>query len=205
MKADKTFYDTLREEVCQGKLSDSHCFLIRSKPIKQVNENTSTLQTHKSAISQPDDVIMLKEKIEGLLSQVDLLEKRNLELTEKNKELEARIMRAFEELPQSITSDEIDVIVDNSHEIEKTEIYTGYIALKAIVKWVNNMVDNDKSHLFKSMIYDTMPILTEEERQLVQKIGFRERDISPIKINNHYEAGSNNQVVNGDVHNSSFN
>ena len=64
MKANKDFYNTLREEVRQDKI------LNRVQKVFQTEDNV---------------VVELTEKVKGLLLQIEMLEKRNMELMEKNK------------------------------------------------------------------------------------------------------------------------
>ena len=88
-KADKTFYDTLREEVNQGNLKTSHVFFFWARPNKQDNEHTDTPLTSEGE-KLSDELQKLKDIIDNLKLLVSLLRKDNCSLTEENKELSAK-------------------------------------------------------------------------------------------------------------------
>lgn len=177
MKADKTFYNTLRAEVQQGEVKHTLSLFMWSHKNKLKEALKATQQTFDEAVIQgkDDDIQELKEKIEGLQSQVTLLEKRNQELTEKNKELEARAYPEYTYEELCITDEEIDEMIRQQEEFEadRAACYRrGYISLKEIAKWGNEGTENiAEARLIKEMIRDIMPVQTEEERELVKNIG----------------------------------
>ena len=82
MRATKEFYDTLREEV--NKSEDRHSLFLFPSPFKKKEEDKPINSEENNKI-----IVQLQEKIKGLQSQVDLLEKRNEELIEENNNLQA--------------------------------------------------------------------------------------------------------------------
>ena len=210
MKADKTFYDTLREEVKQGNLRTSHSYLVWGRKIKSFEEPSATSlagEGEKQIIQE------LKGKIEGLESQIELLEEANRNLTEKNKELEAQIDNFFSipdecDFPEPTDEELAEKFRDIAEEEEFEAAYyrRGYVSLQAIIKYGNTgTADINEARLVKDLIHNVMPVLSEEERSLVNNIGylFREANLATpsIKVQNTFESGSNNVVANRDINN----
>lgn len=163
MKANKDFYNTLREEVWKEDLSE---------PVQTV------LQI------EDDELNRLKDKVKGLQSQIEMLEKRNLELTEKNKELEAEMQPLYFNdnhvllVAETNVCDDCFAAMDNE---QAAQYRRGYIALSDIIKWANEGTTNiEEARLIKDMIHNVMPIMTEEERSTVNSIGyiFREANVA---------------------------
>ena len=205
MRADKLFYDTLREEVKQGKLGN--LLLIQPMATKQVPVNKANVSLKESNLAIQQDIKLLLAKINGLESQVDSLEKRNLELTEKNKDLSAR-MENMVEMPEFVppTEEELDEMESMADDEETWAAYyrRGYISIQEIVKWANEGTTNiNEARLIKEMIRDINPSLSEEEKEIVRNIGHSYREpneiVSQTNITNNYEQGSNSQVFNGSV------
>ena len=205
MRADKIFYDTLREEVKQEKLSNS--LLIYTKTTKKQHVDKANVSLNESKLDIHLDIKILQDKIKGLESQVDSLEKRNLELTEKNKDLSAR-MENMVEMPEFIppTEEELEEMESMADEEETWAAYyrRGYISIQEIVKWANEGTTNiNEARLIKEMIRDINPSLSEEEKEIVRNIGHSYREpnevIAQTNITNNYEQGSNSQVFNGAV------
>ena len=205
MRADKIFYDTLREEVKQEKLSNS--LLIYTKTTKKQHVDKTNVSLNESKLDIHLDIKVLQDKIKGLESQVDSLEKRNLELTEKNKDLSAR-MENMVEMPEFIppTEEELEEMESMADDEETWEAYyrRGYISIQEIVKWANEGTTNiNEARLIKEMIRDINPSLSEEEKEIVRNIGHSYREpnevIAQTNITNNYEQGSNSQVFNGAV------
>jgi hypothetical protein len=205
MRADKIFYDTLREEVKQEKLSNS--LLIYTKTTKKQHVDKTNVSLNESKLDIHLDIKVLQDKIKGLESQVDSLEKRNLELTEKNKDLSAR-MENMVEMPEFIppTEEELEEMESMADDEETWAAYyrRGYISIQEIVKWANEGTTNiNEARLIKEMIRDINPSLSEEEKEIVRNIGHSYREpnevIAQTNITNNYEQGSNSQVFNGAV------
>jgi len=205
MRADKIFYDTLREEVKQEKLSNS--LLIYTKTTKKQHVDKTNVSLNESKLDIHLDIKVLQDKIKGLESQVDSLEKRNLELTEKNKDLSAR-MENMVEMPEFIppTEEELEEMESMADDEETWAAYyrRGYISIQEIVKWANEGTTNiNEARLIKEMIRDINPSLSEDEKEIVRNIGHSYREpnevIAQTNITNNYEQGSNSQVFNGAV------
>ena len=174
MKADKAFYNTLRAEVSQGEVKHALCLF--AKYSHEVNEKGQALPNTQT-------VEELQERIKGLQSQVELLEKRNQELTEKNKELEARAYPDYSTVEYEMTDEDIDEMIQMQEDFEKAQAAQyrrGYISLKEIAKWGNEGTANvGESRLIKEMIRDIMPVMTEEEKELVKNIGADYKKVQP--------------------------
>ncbi|MBQ3845316.1 MAG: hypothetical protein II817_10120 [Bacteroidales bacterium] len=160
MKANKDFYNTLREEVRQDKI------LNRVQKVFQTEDNV---------------VVELTEKVKGLLLQIEMLEKRNMELMEKNKELEAMAYPDFSDFEDyQITEEqqkEIDEMNEAMENLEAIRHRRGYIALSAIVKWANEGTTKiEEARLIKDLLHNVMPIMTDEERSDVNNIGYLFRE-----------------------------
>ena len=130
-KADKSFYDTLREEVRQGKLKTSYTFFIWSRLNKRDKEHTVTPQTSEGE-KLSDELQNLKDKIDKLELFVSLLSKdnRNLtkennELSAKNKELEAKI----HEMSATLSEDNAE---DNSKQFTNRQLLIFFESLMDI-------------------------------------------------------------------------
>ena len=177
MKADKIFYDTLRAEVQQGKVKHTLCLFMWSHKNKLMEACKATRQTYEEAVIQDkdDEIQELKEKIEGLQSQVALLKKRNQELTEKNKELEAMVCPDYTYDDLGVTDEDLEEMnrLQDEFEADRAAYYRrGFISLKDIAKWGNEGTASiAEARLVKEMIHDVMPVQTEEERELVKNIG----------------------------------
>lgn len=205
MRADKIFYDTLREEVKQGKLGN--LLLVQAMATKKEPVDKSNISLKDSNLDIHQDLKVLLAKINGLESQVDSLEKRNLELTEKNKDLAAR-MGNMVEMPEFVlpTEEELDEMESMADDEETWAAYyrRGYISIQEIVKWANEGTTNiNEARLIKEMIRDINPSLSEEEKEIVRNIGHSYREpneiVAQTNITNNYEQGSNSQVFNGSV------
>lgn len=172
MKADNAFYNTLREEVNQGEVKHVLCLFTWSR--QEVNVKSQVLPDTQT-------VEELQERIKGLQAQVELLEKRIQELTEKNKELESIAYPDYSDL--TITDDEYEEWerLEEEFENSRAEQYRrGYISLKEIVKWANEGTANiGEARLIKEMIRDIMPVLTEDEKVLVKNIGVDYKKVQP--------------------------
>lgn len=205
MKADKTFYDTLREEVKQGNLRTSHSYFVWGRKIKSVEPTT----TSQASEGEKQIIQELKGKIEGLESQIELLEEANRKLTEKNRELEAKIESMHVRPDEFFLSKPIEEKYSQAVEEEaaRAAFYRlGYVSLQSIINFGNTgTADINEARLVKDLIHNSMPILSEEERILVNNIGylFREANLATPKINvqNTFESGSNNVVANRDINN----
>ena len=166
MKADKAFYNTLRAEVNQGEVKHVLCLFTRSR--NKVPEKAQGLPNTQT-------VEELQERIKGLQSQVELLEKRIQELTEKNKELEARAYPDYFDVACQITDEDIDEMIRMQEDYENAQAAQyrrGYISLKEIAKWGNVGTANvGEARLIKEMIRDIMPVMDDEEKELVKNIG----------------------------------
>lgn len=172
MKADKAFYNTLRAEVSQGEVKNTLCLFARSS--HEVHEKPQ-------AIPNIQTVEELQERIKGLQSQVELLEKRNQELTAKNKELESIAYPDYSDIVISDEDYEEWERMSEEFENDRAEQYRrGYISLKEIVKWGNEGTANvNEARLIKEMIRDIMPVMTDEEKNLVRNIGADYKKIQP--------------------------
>lgn len=174
MKADKAFYNTLRAEVNQGEVKHILCLFKRSR--SKVPEKAQGLPDIRT-------VEELQERIKGLQSQVELLEKRNQELTEKNKELEARAYPDYSDVACQITDEDIDEMIRMQEDYENAQAAQyrrGYISLKEIAKWGNEGTANvGEARLIKEMIRDIMPVMTDEEKNLVKNIGADYKKFQP--------------------------
>ena len=174
MKADKAFYNTLRAEVSKGEFKHALCLFAWSRMKGQ--EKTQALPRDNS-----ESIEDLQERIRGLQSQVELLEKRNQELTEKNKELEAIAYPDYQDY--EISDKELEEWERMNEEFEnaRAEQYRrGYISLKEIAKWGNEGTANvGEARLIKEMIRDIMPVMTEEEKELVKNIGTDYKKVQP--------------------------
>lgn len=172
MKADKTFYDTLREEVKQGTLRTSHHYMVWGRKIMSVEESSATSQASEG---EKQKIQELNGKIEGLESQIELLKEANRKLTEKNRELEARLkmMSPVQEFvsPELPSVEKPITLMEGFEKKQGAKFQGGYIPILEIVRFANEIVDEDKIHLIQLMIYDTCPVLTEEARKLVRNIG----------------------------------
>lgn len=170
MKADTVFYNTLREEVSQGEVKHALCLFAWAR--KELN---------KSHFPNTQTVEELQERIIGLQSQVELLEKRNQELTEKNKELESIAYPDYSNVDLSDEEYEEWERLNEECENARAEQYRrGYISLKEIVKWGNEGTANiGEARLIKEMIHDIMPVMTEEEKELVKNIGADYKRVQP--------------------------
>lgn len=164
MKADKAFYNTLRSEVNKGELRHALCLFAWSH--EKVREEAQALPNTQT-------IEELQERIKGLQSQVELLEKRNQELTEKNKELESIAYPDYSEVDISDSEYEEWERLEEEFENARAEQYRrGYVSLKEIVKWGNEGTANvGEARLIKEMIRDIMPVMTNEEKELVKNIG----------------------------------
>lgn len=195
MKADKAFYNTLRAEVGQGEVKHALCLF--AKYSHEVHEKAQALPNTQT-------VAELQERIKGLQSQVELLEKRNQELTEKNKELEARAYPDYSAVEYEMTDEDMDEMIRMQEDFEKAQAAQyrrGYISLKEIAKWGNEGTANvGEARLIKEMIRDIMPVMTEEEKELVKNIGADYKKVQPLlppidKVNQfNLMTGSNPQA-----------
>ena len=173
MKANKAFYNTLRAEVSQGEVKHALCLFALSR--QEANEQSQDLL-------EAQTVEELQERIKGLQSQVELLEKRNQELTEKNKELESIAYPAYSNVDFSDEEYEEWERLNEEVENARAEQYRrGYVSLKEIVKWGNEGTANvGEARLIKEMIRDIMPVMTEEEKELVKSIGAEYKKSQPL-------------------------
>ena len=181
MKADQSFYDTLREEVNQDKLRTSYSFLFWGRTIKSVDEPTTTSQASVGDKPSSDDesIQKLKEIIEGLQSQVELLEEANLELTKKNKELEAikKDWAAMTDLDDHDIGAASEALVDSKQDIALAAKYRqGYISIQKIVNWADELNAENNAFFIKSMLIDLMPMASVEEMALIRNIGHRPKE-----------------------------
>lgn len=176
MKADKAFYNKLRAEVCQGEVRHALCLFAWSR--KEVHKESQALSQDNAGMVEE-----LQERIKGLQSQVELLEKRNQELTEKNKELEAQVYPDYSDVKVEITDEDIDEMIrdQEQYQTEQAAYYRrGYISLKEIAKWGNEGTANvSEARLIKEMIRDIMPVMTDEEKDLVKNIGVDYKKVQP--------------------------
>lgn len=205
MQADKSFYEKLREEIKQGKLSN--CLLLHPNALQKQPVDKTNVSLNESILAVDQNIMNLQDKIKGLESQVDSLEKRNLELTEKNKDLDAR-MENMVEMPEFVppTEEELEEMESMADDEETWAAYyrRGYISIQEIVKWANEGTTNiNEARLIKEMIRDINPSLSEDEKEIVRNIGHSYREpnevIAQTNITNNYEQGSNSQVFNGAV------
>ena len=181
MKANKAFYASLREDVNNRNIRHALCLFTWSHKDKNKEieiEKAREKDNEKSFILEKlAELQALKEKAEGLQSQVELLEKRNEELTEKNKELEARATPIHPSLdidPNSfVFSDEdLDDLMGVMEVLSGNNKKAGFISLKDIARWGNEGTANvSEARLIKEMIRDLMPVMSDEERELVKNIG----------------------------------
>lgn len=181
MKANQSFYDTLREEVSQDKLRTSHSFLFWGRTIKSVDEPTTTSQASVGEKPSFDDesIRKLKEIIESLQSQVELLEEANLELTKKNKELEAikKDWVAMTDLDYHDIGAAPEALVDSKQDIALAAKYRqGYISIQKIVNWADELNSEIYAFFIKSMLIDLMPTASVEEMALIRNIGHRPKE-----------------------------
>ncbi|MBQ7421423.1 MAG: hypothetical protein IJV27_04705 [Prevotella sp.] len=181
MKADKTFYDKLREEIKHENFKTSCSFF------------TFTLPGAKKEIEQEPQISFsadvatiaeLQEKIKGLQSQVELLEKRNGELTQENNGLR----------------------IPTTEKPVKNNTGKGYVLVEDILRWTYEVKGDE---LFISTIRNMLQDFSWDKkldedhyRETIkgyEKKKREQRNQPTNEIYNNFGNGSTNQVFNGDV------
>ena len=151
MRATKEFYDTLREEV--NKSEDRHSLFLFPSPFKKKEEDKPINSEENNKI-----IVQLQEKIKGLQSQVDLLEKRNEELIEENNNLQASQspvklldIRDFDDEEKEF----LWGFTKDQYEQFKIHFTKGYIPIENVIDWAYNACGDDSFiSLIRNMFQD---------------------------------------------------
>jgi len=196
MKADKLYYDTLRQEVEAGKITRPRNFF--------------TLASHKDSeflMEQSESIVVLQNKIKGLQLQVELLEKQNKELSEKNNVLKNH---AVEKQGYSIDMNKLDdgdtellyTFAQDQYNQLKKSFTRGYVSIAHVLDWTYNACgDLAFINYIRSMFQDLQldnKIRNEDFIGLLQEYekNRRNHNAQPTVIN-QFQSGSSAQVFNG--------
>lgn len=193
MRADKAFFEALRAEVSStpairsGELFDGCGGLdLNKKNLKECFEQSQ--QSFGQALLQQkdDEIAELKEKIEGLQSQVTIMEKANDELVNRNKKLQS-VLDYYENPPLPTDFEE-----DIGKPFEGP--FDTILTIPAITNYARNACDLADAKAIKMMLRELVRNPSKDDEEAISGIleDFIEPQKKPtqIKVERRYENGS---------------